>query len=90
MLWTIEQRKEGVVVTFDSNLLFGNGSARLNRYAKERICELASVVADFSNNRIHLVDGANCGRRLSTRRANVVANLVRSSEMRGARSLCVP
>ena len=85
---TIERVGEGILVTFDSGILFGFDSSSLKAEARENLGDLARVLADDGDDYQLLVAGhtdsvgrTGYNQSLSERRAQAAANFLTSRGM---------
>ena len=88
---TIERVGEGILVTFDSGILFGFDSSSLQAAARKNLGDLARVLADDSDDYELLVAGHTDGsgteeynQRLSERRASAASDFLATQGIPGA------
>ncbi len=88
---TIERVGEGILVTFDSGILFGFDSSSLQAAARKNLGDLARVLAEDSDDYELLVAGHTDGsgteeynQRLSERRASAASDFLATQGIAGA------
>ena len=88
---TIERVGEGILVTFDSGILFGFDSSSLQAAARKNLGDLARVLAEDSDDYELLVAGHTDGsgteeynQRLSERRASAASDFLATQGIPGA------
>ncbi|HPC44793.1 MAG TPA: OmpA family protein, partial [Candidatus Latescibacteria bacterium] len=88
---TVQRTGEQIKITFGSGVLFGPGSAALTAQAQESIAKLAAIIKKYPDTNLRVEghtdsDGAEASnQRLSERRANAVAEALRSNGIPAAR-----
>lgn len=80
----VERKGEGIVVTFNSNVLFGFDKSDLTTPAKNTIGDLFTILQKYPNENVLIVGNTDSigtvayNQKLSERRANSVANYLTS------------
>lgn len=88
---TVERVGEGILLTFDSGLLFGYDSYQLTETTKENLREMANIMQKYAETDIMITGHTDAkgseeyNQKLSERRANAVADFLKIQGIPSAR-----
>jgi outer membrane protein OmpA-like peptidoglycan-associated protein len=87
----VERASEGIIVEFNSKILFGFDKSDLNSSAKDNLSELVAILNKYPDTDIEIqghtdnVGTADYNQALSERRAEAVSSFIKSKDIVGSR-----